>query len=156
MTDPTSRRSVERAGRAQDLFDRLIVVTAGLAIGGVALQLVKTGPAHTIGVIAAGLSWLIFAADALVMLRVSPNPASWARGHLLDLSLLAVTFPLWPLLLHRLLVLELAPAFTLLEAAKLAKLVKAAGAVHLRARGRFIAGVVLAAALGVGALVIWH
>jgi hypothetical protein len=155
LIQPARRRSAERAARAQDVFDRLIVVAAGLAITGVALQLVKAEPLHAIGLVVAGLSWLIFAADAAVMLSVSPDAAAWARGHRLDLALLAVTFPLWPVLLHDLLLLELTPALTLFEAAKLAKLAKAAGAVHIRARDRMVAVVVLGAAVGVGALVVF-
>jgi hypothetical protein len=66
----------------------------------------------------------------------------------------------WPLLLHRLLLLELLPALTVLEAAKLAKLVKVAYALR-RQRGssiggRFAAAIVLIAAVAVAVFVLRH
>ena len=152
MTTPAGTR-VERA---QDRFDRLVVVAAGLAILGVGLQLTGSGGVHSVGVGLAGLSWAIFAADATVMISISPAPLDWARGHRLELVLLVVTFPAWPLLLHRLLLLELTPALTVLEAAKLAKLVKAASAVHVRGRGPVLAGFVIVLAAAVGVLVLWR
>ena len=74
--------------------------------------------------------------------------------------MLGATFPLWPLLAHRLLVLELLPALTLLEVAKLAKLAKVARAVRARGSGsgaaRAVTGTVLLAAAAAGWLVLAH
>jgi hypothetical protein len=91
------------------------------------------------------------------MLSVSPTPAAWARSHAFDLVLLVLTWPLWALAAKDVLVIELAPAFTVLEATKLVKLVKVARAAHLRASGpagRAIAVAVLVGAVAVAALVL--
>jgi hypothetical protein len=149
----------------QDRFDRLVLATAIVAIVGVALQtLARHGPLHVLGLIAAGLSWLVFALDAIVMLSVSPSPARWARGHGLELTLLVLTCPLWPVLLYRLLLLELLPALTVLEAAKLAKLAKVVYALRPNrrsrragttpGRGRLDAAIVLIAAVAVAVVVV--
>lgn len=112
------------------------------------------------GLGAAWLAWLGFTADATVMLSVSPRPGQWARGHLFDLALVILTCPIWPILLHRLLLLELTPALTVLEAAKLAKLVKVAYALRRHqgspSRGRITAAILLIAAAVVAALVLRH
>jgi hypothetical protein len=154
-------RTRPAADRWQDRLDRLVLATALTAIVGVALQtLAKHGPVHVLGLIAAVAAWLVFATDASVMLSVSPEPGRWARGHAFELVLLVLTCPLWPVFFYRLLVLELLPALTVLEAAKLAKLVKVAYALRRRrgnpGRGRIEVAVVLLAALAVGLLVILH
>ena len=68
------------------------------------------------------------------------------------------TCPLWPIVLHRLLLLELLPALTVLEAAKLAKLVKVAYASRRHhgspGRGRFASAIVLVAAVAVAGIVL--
>lgn len=157
----SSRRSQSAAARWQDRFDQVILAAAATAVLGVALQTgAATGPVHTIGLVAAWLAWFAFAADAVVMLSVSPDPRRWARGHAFDLALMVLTCPLWPILLHRLLLLELLPALTVLEAAKLAKLVKVAYALR-RHRGSpsygwFIGAIVLVAAAAVGVAVLRH
>ncbi len=109
-------------------------MTAVVALVGVALQTVaKHGPAHIVGLVAVAATWLVFVADAVVMLSVATEPGRWARGHAFELVLLVVTCPLWPVLFYRLLLLELLPALTVLEAAKLAKLAKVTYALR---RGR--------------------
>jgi hypothetical protein len=120
-------------------------------VAGVALQTAAhSGPVNVVGVVLAAISWLVFTADAAVMVWISPHPARWAREHRFDLLLLFATFPLWPFLLERLLVLELLPALTVLEAAKLAKLAKVSRVLRQRASGqqagRVVAAVVLLAA----------
>jgi hypothetical protein len=132
------------------------VAVAPLALVGVALQ---TGHGHAklIGAALSWTVWAVFALQAAVMLSISPSPASWARGHAFDLAVLVLTWPVWALAARDILVVEVAPALTLLEATKLVKLAKVARAVHLRASGTagraFAVGVVLAAA-AVAALVL--
>ena len=152
-------RSQVLAARWQDRFDRVVLVTAAAAIIGVALQTIaKSGPLHVLGLAAAWLAWLGFAIDATVMLSVSPQPGRWARGHAFELALVVLTCPLWPILLYRLLLLELLPALTVLEAAKLAKLVKVAYALRRHrgapGRGRLAAAIVLVAAAVVAVFVV--
>jgi hypothetical protein len=155
-------RSVVRAGRMQDRLDRLVLVAAVVAIVGVALQtIVSSGPGHDIGLACAALSWLAFVVDVGAMLAVSPRPNGWLATHRLELALLVFTCPLWPVLFYNLLWLELLPALTVLQAAKLAKLIKVGLAVCGRrgapARVRpVVAAVVLTAAVVVGGAVIVH
>jgi hypothetical protein len=150
-----SQRSPAAAHRWQRRFDGWIAAAAILAIVGVALQVwAHHGPLHVAGLTLTSASWLIFGLDTAVMVRVSVDPWRWARGHRFELVLLVLTCPLWPVLFYRLLVLELLPALTVLEAAKLAKLVKAVYALKpgpsTPTRGEWwLAGLVLAAALGV-------
>jgi voltage-gated potassium channel len=155
------RRSQLAAARWQDRFDRVVLATALTAIVGVALQTAEeSGPVHILGLVAAWVAWLGFALDATVMLSVSPQPGRWARGHAFELALVVLTCPVWPLLLYRLLLLELLPALTVLEAAKLAKLVKVAYALRRHrdsgAGGRSAAAVLLVAAVGVAVFVLRH
>lgn len=153
-------RSAARAGRWQDRLDGLIVAAAAPAVAGVALQTAGGGRLRVLGVTLSALAWLVFVLDAAVMLTVSPQPGRWARGHAFELAVLGATFPLWPLLAYRLLLLELLPALTLLEVAKLAKLAKVARSVRARGSGsgpaRALTGAVLLAAAATGWLVLAH
>jgi hypothetical protein len=115
------------------------------------------GTTKVIGTVLIWGVWLVFGVQAVVMLRVSPDPRAWARGHAFDLIVLVVTWPVWALAAKDVLVVELAPALTVLEATKLVKLAKVARAAHLRATnagGRVIAAFVLLGAVGVGYLVL--
>jgi len=148
-------RTREAADRWQGRLDEVILATAVLAILGVALQTAaKHGPVHAVGLIAAILAWMVFVADAAVMLTVSPEPYRWARGHAFELVLLPLTCPLWPILVPRLLALELLPAFTVLEAAKFAKLAKVT--YRLRRSGRVARTVILIGALVVAVFVLFR
>jgi hypothetical protein len=156
-----SRRSQLAATRWQDRFDQILLSTSATAIAGVALQTVaKDGPVHGLGLVAAWLAWFGFAVDATVMLSLSPQPGRWARGHIFELVLVVLTCPVWPILAYRLLLFELLPALTVLETAKLAKLVKVAYALNRRrgsARiGRVMAALVVATAVVVGVFVLRH
>lgn len=154
-------RSSGLAARWQDRFDTYVLAAAFSAVVGVALQtLAGGGPLKLVGVVVAAGSWAVFVLDAAVMLTVSPEPRRWARGHWFELMVLVLTFPLWPVILHRLLLLELLPALTVLEAAKLAKLAKVVRAVRhspsARAESRLAAAALVTAAAVVGVLVITH
>ena len=146
------RRSAEAAARWQERLDGAIVAAALLAVIAVALQTTH-GHAKLAGEILSWAVWAVFALEAAVMLAVSPAPLAWVRGHAVDLLVLLFAWPLWPLIAHDLLVAEVAPAVTVLEATKLAKLLKAAKAVDRRA-GRALAAAVLLAALAVAVLVL--
>jgi hypothetical protein len=117
----------------------------------VALQM-GHGDSKLIGTVLSWGVWLVFALQAAVMLTVSPSPGAWARGHAFDLVVLLLTWPVWTLAAKEVVVVELAPTLTLLEATKLVKLVKVARAVHLRAEGT--AGRVLAGLVVLGGLVV--
>ncbi len=132
------------------------MIAAPIAVVAVALQ-TGHGTTKVIGVVLMWGVWLVFALQAAVMLSVSPIPAAWARGHAFDLAVLVLTWPLWALAAKDVLVIELAPAFTVLEATKLVKLMKVARAAHVRASdptGRAIAAVVLVGAVAVAVLVL--
>lgn len=155
-------RPAVRAASAQDRLDWLVLVAVVVAIVGVALQTVaEHGLGHDIGLACATLSWLAFVLDVGVMLRVSAQPENWLATHRLELALLVFTCPLWPVLFYNLLWLELLPALTVLQAAKLAKLIKV-GLIVCGRRGAparvrpVVAAVVLTAAVVVGAAVVVH
>jgi hypothetical protein len=158
----TPHRSATLAASWQDRLDRLVLAAGVVAIVGVALQTGdKSGLGHDIGLACAVLSWLAFALDVGVMISLSPRPGQWLRSHRLELVLLVLTCPLWAVLLYDLLWLELLPALTVLDAAKLAKLFKVGLTASSRrgapARIRGVAAaVVLAAAVVVAVQVIRH
>ncbi|HEY2637293.1 MAG TPA: hypothetical protein VGI54_07900 [Solirubrobacteraceae bacterium] len=91
------------------------------------------GPAKDVGYALAWVVWIVFAAEAAIMLTVTPERGAWARHHWLELAVLVVAWPLWAKAAHDLLELELLPVVTLLQAAKLAKLAKAVRVLRRRA-----------------------
>ncbi len=136
-------------------------MAAAAAVVAVGLQTIGSGgPLYVLSLALAVLAWLVFVVDAVVMLAVSESRWAWARSHWFDLSLLVVTAPWVIVVAHRWLALELLPAFTVLEAAKLAKLAKIVRFLHTRGTGRLgariVAAVVLLAAIGVGIVVLTH
>jgi voltage-gated potassium channel len=40
------------------------------------------------------LSWLVFATEVVVMLRVVPDRGAWLRGHVLEVAIVLLTFPI--------------------------------------------------------------
>ena len=157
-TPPRSWRSQERAELWQERFDRLVVVASVLAVVGVALQTIKLSDVWPwLGMSASIASWLLCAADAAIMLTVAAEPRTWARSHAFELVVLVAACPLWPIFFYDLLVLQLTPALTVLEATKLAKLVKVARTMRPRSTGRtggrLLAAAVILSAVAVGVLV---
>ncbi len=125
--------SVERTRRWQDRFNSLLLIAALLAVTGVALQVAHFSRAtDIIGFVTASAGWVIFAANAIVMVRVSDRRWKWIWSHTFELIVVVVAFPAWPLVVAHLTVLELVPAVTVLEAAKLAKLAEALRVVRRR------------------------
>src|SRR3954452_18972188 len=112
------------AGRWQGRLDTAVVVAAFAAIVSVALQTFH-GAAQDVGIALSWVVWMVFAVDIAVMLRLSPDRAAWARSHIFEITVLVVAWPLWALVAHDVLAIELLPVLSLLQAAKLAKLAKA-------------------------------
>ena len=144
---------VSRAQIWQDRFDGLLLVGAALAVVGVALQVAHLSRATDVtGFALSSAAWVIFAVNAAVMLRVVDKRWKWLWSHTFECLVVIVAFPVWPLLLAHLTLLELVPAVTVLEAAKLAKLAEALRVVR-RQRGvgvfrGVVAAVILVLALG--------
>ncbi len=143
-------RSLARAEHLEERLDGPVVVAAVVALVAVVLQVAQHhGPWHTLGLTLSWAVWAVFALDAAVLLAVHPAPGRWARGHWFELLVLVVAFPLWSRVLPGGTGTEVAPAFDLLKAAKLAKVVKAARLVHYRGRSRALGVVVVVLALAV-------
>ncbi len=104
--------------------------------------------------------WLVFMAEAVIMLSVVRERRAWARGHLFGLVILLVTFPLLTSILEGLLAARALSSvqglrvLQVLYLAKAAKLIKSA--MILRSSGaapRHPALITAAALLGAAALV---
>lgn len=148
-------RSTERAEHLEARLDGPVVAASAVALVAVVLQVARhDGPGHTVGLALSWAVWAVFLADAVVLLAVHPEPGRWARGHWFEITVLVVAFPLWPQAFPRVTGIEVAPAFDLLKAAKLAKVAKAARLVHYRGRSRPLAVLVVVAAVGVGVFVV--
>jgi hypothetical protein len=122
-----------RAALWQRRLDGPVVAAAVAAIPAVGLQLLGNEALHDAGLALSWIVWFVFLADAAIMLTVHPRPAAWARSHAFELVVVLVAFPLWPLVRPGLLAAEVLPAFTLLEATKLAKLAKTVRVLRRRA-----------------------
>lgn len=120
------------AGRWQGRLDAAVVVAAFCAIVSVALQ-TFSGVPHDIGVALSWAVWMVFAVDIVVMLSLTPDRSAWARSHIFEITVLVVAWPLWALVAHDLLAIELLPVLSVLQAAKLAKLAKAVRILRRRA-----------------------
>ena len=144
------------AERWQEQFDVALVAAAIAAVVGVALQ-VHGGhdTAYEVGRVILWVVWLVFALDVAVMLAVHPAPRAWARSHWFELGVLVVSFPVWPTIAYGFLVLELAPAFSVLDAVKLAKLVKAVRVLRTRA-ARGLTVIVMVASVATAVAIARH
>lgn len=72
-----------------------VVVAAVLAIPAVVLYLLaKEGPLAIAAVVLSWAVWLVFAVEAVIMLRVVADRKAWARGHWLGLVIVVGSFPL--------------------------------------------------------------
>ncbi|HVX47374.1 MAG TPA: hypothetical protein VHC49_26010 [Mycobacteriales bacterium] len=142
-----------RSERWQSRFDGGVLGAAVGSVLGVALQL-ASGGWHTAGLVLSWVAWSVFVAEAVVMPVLSPAPARWLRGHWLDLLIMLVACPAWPLLFYDLLVAELAPALTFLDAVKLAKLAKSVRVVRIRLGGPAAVTVMLVVTVAVAVEVV--
>jgi hypothetical protein len=146
-----------RSAEWQSRLDTALAVAACGAIVGVALQTLGSGTVADIGWAINWVVWAMFVADVAVMLAISPDRPAWIRGHLPGLAVIVVSCPLWALLAYDLLLAELVPSLTILQATKLAKLIHVVRIHELRGLAtRVPAGLVLVAAAAVAVAVIAH
>lgn len=83
-------------GAAWEQRLRVPVIVAALgALPAVGLYVIADGgPLALIAVILSWLVWLVFAAEAAIMLSVTRDKLAWAKGHWLGLVIVAASFPL--------------------------------------------------------------
>ncbi|MGD9694210.1 MAG: hypothetical protein AB7V42_00930 [Thermoleophilia bacterium] len=159
--DPTTD---PRGARWEARLHWPVLTAAWLAIPTVILYFSKLG--SVMAAVATGMAWgiwLVFLAEAVIMLSVVADRRAWARGHLFGLAILAATFPLLTHILEGLLAARALSGvqgvriLQVLYVAKAAKIIKSvlivrrAGRVPghpaLHAAGFLLLGVVL---VGIG------
>ena len=141
------------AGRWQGRLDDAVVGAAFGAIVSVALQTFPGVP-HDIGVALSWMVWIVFAVDIVVMLSITPDRAAWARSHIFEITVLVLAWPLWALVAHDLLAIELLPVLSVLQAAKLAKLAKAVRILRRRAPRTTATGLAVVVLLAAAAVAV--
>lgn len=95
-TAPTDPREL-RARRIQQRFEWPVVVAALLTIPILVIQESDFGePWGTVSTVLNWGTWLVFFAEAVVMLAVVPDRRKWLRGHLLDVAVVVLTPPFAP------------------------------------------------------------
>jgi voltage-gated potassium channel len=109
-----------------DRFDELndwVLFPAAIAV--IPVILIEQSHASESWKAAAGIAnwiiWLLFAAEAAVMLALSPARGRWARGHKLELAVVILTPPVLPPGLQSLRVLRLLRLLRLAAAVKLSR-----------------------------------
>lgn len=138
MTDPTASiaPSDERDLRAERWERRLTPLVIGAAIAVMpllALSLARPhGALHEVETIGHWIVWLLFFAEAAIMLTVSRDKLGWASRHRFELVVVALSSPLLPL------ALAAAPALRLLIVAKAFKALKLAKVIKLGKLGKSI------------------
>ncbi len=150
-----------RGARWERRLQKPVLAAAWLAIPTVLLYFSSLeGGVAILAVSLAWLIWLVFMAEAVIMLRVVRDRRAWARGHLFGLVVLIATFPLLTNILEGLLAARALSSIQgmrvlqVLYLAKAAKLIKSA--MILRQTGaapRNPALVTLAALVGAAGLV---
>jgi voltage-gated potassium channel len=111
-----------RAERIEQRFEMVTLIAALLVIP--ALVIESSDLAQPWDAIAEGLNWatwLAFAAEAVVMLRVVDNPWRWARDHPLEVAIVLLTPPFLPPDLASLRVFRLLQLLPLLQAGMLVR-----------------------------------
>ncbi len=156
--DPTTD---PRGARWERRLRRPVLAAAWLAIPTVLLYFSSLeGGVAAVAITLAWSIWLVFLAEAVIMLSVVRDRVGWARGHLFGLVILLVTFPLLTSILEGLLAARALSGvqglrvLQVLYLAKAAKLIKSA--MILRSSGaapRHPALLTLAALVGASALV---
>ncbi len=142
---------------------RPVIAAALLALPAVGLYVVADGgwPA-VVAVVLSWVVWLVFAAEAVVMLRVTRDKLAWAKGHWLSLLIVAASFPLLVELAKGLLAARAvntvfaARLLQVLYFVKLAKVAKSIWVLHkqLDGRARMAVGGASLAAVPLGYLII--
>ena len=83
--------SIDRGRVWQDRFDGLLLVAALLAVTGVALQVAHLSRAtDVLGFVVASAAWVVFAVNAVVMLRVVDRRWKWVWSHVFELVVVIV------------------------------------------------------------------
>lgn len=86
-----------RAQRWQDRFEWPVVVAALLTVPILVIQESDFGePWGTVATILNWGTWLVFLAEAVVMLSVVPDRRDWVRHHAIDLAVVVITPPFAP------------------------------------------------------------
>lgn len=115
---------------------RLTPIVLGAAIAVLpllALSLARPhGTLHDMETIGHWVVWLLFFAEAAIMLTVSRDRLGWASGHRFELLIVVVSSPFVPL------ALAAAPALRLLVVAKLFKALKLAKVIKLGKLGKAV------------------
>lgn len=142
---------------------RPVIAAALLALPAVGLYVVAdSGWLAVVAVVLSWVVWLVFAAEAVIMLRVARDKLAWAKGHWLSLLIVAASFPLLVELAKGLLAaragntLFAARVLQALYFVKVAKLAKSVWVLHkqLDGRARLAVGGASLAAVPLGYLVI--
>jgi voltage-gated potassium channel len=95
-TAPTDPREL-RAQRIQERLEWPVVVAALLTIPILVIQESDLAePWETVATILNWTTWLVFFAEAAVMLAVVPDRSRWVRRHLLDVAVVVLTPPFAP------------------------------------------------------------
>ena len=150
-----------RGARWERRLRRPVLGAAWLAIPTVLLYFSSLeGWVAVLAVTLAWSIWLVFLAEAVIMLRVVRRKGAWARGHLFGLVILLATFPLLTNILEGLLAARALSGvqglriLQVLYLAKAAKLIKSAMILrHSGAAPRHPALITTAALLAAAALV---
>ncbi len=140
-----------------------MIGAALLALPAVGLYVIADGgwPA-VVAVVLSWAVWLVFAAGAAIMLRVTRDKLAWARGHWLSLAIVAPSFPLLVEMAKGLLAARAVNtvfAARLLQALYFVKLAKVGKSIwvlhqHLDGRARLAVGGASLAAVPIGYLVV--
>lgn len=135
MTEPIHEPD-QRDLRAERWERRLTPLVVGAAIAVLpllALSLARPhGALHEVETIGHWVVWLLFFAEAAIMLTVSRDKLGWASRHRFELVVVVVSSPLLPL------ALAAAPALRLLVVAKAFKALKLAKVIKLGKLGKSI------------------
>lgn len=140
-----------------------VIAAAVAALPAVALYVVaKGGWVAAVAVVLSWAVWLVFAAEAAIMLWVTRDKLAWAKGHWLGLLIVAASFPLLVELAKGLLAARAVNtvfAARLLQVLYLVKLAKVAKSIwvlhhHLDGRARIAVGGASLAAIPIGYLIV--
>ena len=137
--------------RWQVRLEVAVLVAALASVPAVYLHASK-GTAHDVGVLLGWLIWLVFATEVAVMLTISADRRTWARGHQFELFVFVTSFPLFldlPGVRELIGVFPVLGAVKLLKALKILKLVKVFRLLHSSS----LAGWVVRSASAAGAVV---
>ena len=118
--------------RWQARLDAAVLAAALASVPAVFLHASK-GTAHDVGVVLGWVIWVVFAVEVVVMLAISEDRRTWARGHQFELFVFVTSFPLFldlPGVRELIGVFPVLGAVKLLKALKILKLVKVFKLLH--------------------------